>query len=66
MNPPRPTPARLRSLHTKIERMISDIDAMTRGNTHSSDSVKLAGLRSIRTHLLDGSDWLGQHTKKEK
>lgn len=53
MNPPRPTPAKLRTLHAKIQRLINEHDAMLQGNVKSSDAYRLSIVRESRNALRE-------------
>lgn len=53
MNPPRPTPAKMRSLLAKVQRLINDHDAMLQGNVKSSDSYRLSIVRESRNALRE-------------
>lgn len=58
MNPPRPTPAKIRSLVTKTERLITDHNMMLHGNVKASDSLRLEGVRESRDNLVAARDRL--------
>lgn len=62
MNPPRPTPAKLRSLQAKTERLIRDHEAMLQGNVKSSDTYRLSIVRESRDALRIARDKLDQLT----
>jgi hypothetical protein len=53
VNPPRPTPAKIRTIQTKLARALSDCDMMLQGNVHSSDAFKLDYVRKARNEMRD-------------
>jgi hypothetical protein len=51
MNPPRPTPAKVRAMVARLQRVINESDAMLQGNVKSTDAFRLSIVRESRDAL---------------